>query len=131
MKPLTRNILYALAAVLAGYLPLAYICMVICVLVSIFMGIRTGSTEGPFLWWGWQITFYAIYATFIQWPFYLVWALISFDLSRRQRIAWVVVILLFNMFAMPYFLGCKYVGRSRQGLLWFVRKPRLKQYLEG
>ena len=62
--------------------------------------------EGTAFWLAGQA---AIYATFIQWPFYFAWSLISPELSRRQRIGWVVVIFLLNVVAIPYFLWCKTV----------------------
>lgn len=121
-----RTALYLVAAVPAGFLPLVYVWMIL----NVFWGVATGTdispTEGTVFWWcGWV----AIYATLAQWPFYFAWAAISRELTNRQRIAWVIVIFLLNMFAMPWFLWCKYRTNTRNGLLGLIGPKWLRQYL--
>jgi hypothetical protein len=121
-----RNALYILAAVPAGYLPVAYVWMIGHVVCSIFSLSEFSPAEGSPLALG---GYAAIYATVIQWPFYFAWAAFSSEISLRQRIAWLVVLFLGNMFAMPYFLWCKYTGTTQEGLLRIVGRARLRKYL--
>lgn len=124
-----RTALFAVASIPAGFPPLVYVWLI----VHVFWGIarsaniaEIGPVEGGTLWWcGWA----AIYATLIQWPFYLAWAAMSRELTIRQRIAWMIVIILLNMFAIPWFLWCKYRGKTRDGLLSLVGWKGLRDFL--
>jgi hypothetical protein len=121
-----RKTLFLLAAIPAGYLPVAYLWLVGHVAFCAFSHSDITPVEGSVFWLAGQA---AIYATFIQWPFYFAWSLFSPELSRRQRIGWAVVIFLLNMFAIPYFLWCKYTDSAQVGLLRLVGRARLREYL--
>ena len=103
-----------------------WLWLVLDVLYSLATGTDITPEHGSLFWWGGWI---AICATVAQWPLYFAWALVSSELSMRQRVAWSVVILLGNMFAMPYFLWCKHGCRTRDGLLRLIGPAWLKQYL--
>jgi len=88
--------------------------MVTCVAVTMATGGDLTPQEGTVIWWiGWS----GIYATFVQWPFYIGWALLSRELNWRARVLWVTMIFAFNMFGMPLFLVCKYFGTAGRGFL--------------
>jgi hypothetical protein len=109
-----RNILYAAAAIPALYLPFSYIVMAIW----IFISVGRSSDDPNFVR---SICNVGMYLTFIQWPFYLVWAACSRELTIRLRVLWMVVLFLLNMFAMPWFLYCKYKGTTQTA---FLRKKK-------
>ena len=79
----------------------------------------------------WHIGAIAIALTFVQWPFYFLWVGLSRELSLRQRSAWWIVIFIGNMFAMPYFLWCKYRRKTIEGLLSIIGRKRIRTYLAG
>lgn len=121
-----RKALYALAAVPAGYLPLSYAILVVYVPIVILTGREMTPTTGSVMWWiGWT----AIWATLVQWPFYIGWAACSRELPVRVRAAWIVAIVGLNMWAMPYFLYCKWKNKTRTGLTAYLR-PALRAFLE-
>ena len=68
----------------------------------------------------------AFYATLIQLPIYLVWALISLELNVREREIWFAGIHLLNMFAIPVFLVAKY---RRRTAAWLTRY-RIQRIIE-
>jgi len=126
MTSTQRNLWYALAAIPAGYLPLVYFLGIGCYLTSLIAGIDH-HLHGRCVWW--WILWIGIYATFIQWPFYLLWVLVSKELSVKLRIVWIVIIVVGNMLTMPWFLWCKYRRRTREALLG-IFKPSVRQCLD-
>lgn len=94
-----------IAAIPAGFLPVAYALLAINVLIAAFFGGDIRSGESSVLWW---IGMVAIWLTLIQWPFYFLWVGMSRELLVKQKIAWMIIIFIGNMFAIPYFLWCKY-----------------------
>jgi len=109
-----------MAAFPAGFLPASYALLAIHILLAAV------PAQGGWLWW---IGVVAIWLTLIQWPFYFLWVAISPELSVRQKVGWGVIILLGNMFAMPYFLWCKFRRRTVPGLLAIIGRQRIQQYL--
>ena len=118
---------FLVAAIPACFLPASYVVLVIHVIVSIVRGAEIRPDEGGWLWW---ISTIAIWMTVIQWPFYLLWVAVSTELSFRQKAGWGVVIFLLNMFAMPYFLWCKFRRTTVSGLLAIIGRQRLRDHLE-
>jgi hypothetical protein len=121
-----RNTLFLTAFIPAGYLPLMYVLMVLYAFGALIIKADIPPAKGTIFWWlGWV----AVYATLIQWPFYIVWAALSRELTIRQRIAWIVVLILLNMFSMPWFLWCKYKGNAKDGLMALIGRKWLFNYL--
>ena len=118
---------FLIAAIPAGFLPVSYVVLVIHILLSIVQGTETTPDEGGWLRWNGTV---AIWMTFIQWPFYLLWVAVSTELSFRQKVGWGVVIFLLNMFAMPYFLWCKFQRTTVSGLLAIIGRQRVRDYLK-
>jgi len=111
-----RRLLYALAAIPAGFLPLCYVSVVIGV---VFLMLRYGPDvpEGaPILRVLGPVGIAGVGATLVQWPVYIVWAATSRELSVGQRVVWILILVLLNMFAMPWFLYCKYRGTTSAAL---------------
>jgi len=108
-----REIRFLIAAIPAGFLPVAYVLLVVHLLIAAVTGVDITPERGGSLWW---IGTVAIWLTLAQWPFYFLWVVISPELTVRQKLTWGVVIFLGNMFAMPYFLWCKYRNNAASGL---------------
>lgn len=125
---MTRKYPYILAAVPAGYLPLSYFALLCYVLVNLACGVYIELVKGSLMWW---IAWLGIWGTFVQWPFYIVWAFSSRELTLRLRLAWVFALVILNMLAIPYFLYCKYRGKTKEGLIGGLRDGALRSYLEG
>jgi len=116
-----RRLLYALAAIPAGFLPLCYLCVAVGV---VFLMLRYGLDlpEGaPILRVLGPVGIAGIGVTLVQWPVYIVWAATSRELSVGQRVVWILILVVLNMLAMPYFLYCKYKGRAAAALAPLAR----------
>jgi hypothetical protein len=121
---LLRTVLYLLAAIPAGFLPLGYFAVIGCVFAEIVFGydLLPPQPGSPMAWLGeWSIQ-----TTFIQWPFYALWVLLSRELGNRAKAAWIGILFMLNMFAIPLFLYCKY---RRQVWPILQRKPKSKQVI--
>ena len=139
-----RNLWYALAAIPAGYILLTCICL--SVLATIYevlayanaLGLTASITAdkyaaaiSPVVFWGfWS----AICATILQLPLYVVWVIVSSELSWKVRVIWMIAIVVFNVLSIPWFLWCKYRNSTREEMLRLLRPSilpaRLKTYLE-
>jgi hypothetical protein len=123
---------FALAAIPAGFLPVSYLVMAGFVLMRVFPALMRGDRnqevlDAPLVMWICQVGFYG---TLIQWPFYLAWAACSRELTVRLRMLWMAHIFLLNMFAMPWFLYCKYRGTTGTALTQGLRHKRVKEWFE-
>jgi hypothetical protein len=132
MQTHTRQvkIAYALAAIPAMFLPLSYLVMAVWVCARIFPMLLSDKTESDpsgFVLWIMQAGFYG---TLIQWPFYLFWAACTRRLTFRVRVLWMVVIFLFNMFAMPWFLLCMYRGSAQTALIRSIRRESVRRFFQ-
>jgi len=56
----------------------------------------------------------AIFATCLQLPIYLVWSLLSRELTWRQRMVWFAILLIQPAIFMPMFLYGKYTGKTAE-----------------
>lgn len=121
-----RRVKYFLAAIPAFYLPACYIMAVFWSIIAILMGYDITPQEGSALGWFGEL---GIYGTLIQWPIYFAWVLFSSELTVRLKVVWSILLLLLNMFAIPYLLICKYRRRTREDLLNLFRKQHVKQWL--
>lgn len=122
-----RNTGYLIAAFPSGFLTLAYCLLMLCKVFAIITGMDSTAEHGGWLWWTAVVAFCL---TIAQWPFYLLWVAISKELSFRQKVGWCVVIFLLNMFAMPYFLWCKFRQTTVSGLLAIIGRQRIRDYLK-
>ncbi len=126
---------FAVAAVPALFMPVSYVFIVGWTVGELISSCSQGNPAlrepaGILLWIGWG----GIYANFLQWPLYFAWAAMSRELTWRQRWLWMACIFLLNMFAMPWFLYCKYRGTTSTALTkcirhqcvrsWFEKKPQ-------
>ncbi|HLX95657.1 MAG TPA: hypothetical protein VKU37_07925 [Verrucomicrobiae bacterium] len=113
------KLMYAIAAVPAAFLPFSYVVGVISVVFWIIipehMG-GSGASESKPTGIVDFIIFAGLWGTVIQWPVYLLWAALSREMTIRVRLLWMGVIVLLNMFGMPWFLYCKYQGTTRTAL---------------
>ncbi len=121
---------YALAAIPAVFLPVSYLTMVVwvCVVISpaLVSGTDAGDPTGPILW----VLQAGLCATLIQWPFYLFWAARTVRITHRIRMVWIVVLILLNMFAIPWFLLCMYRGTAQTALIRGLRPGVVRRFLE-
>ena len=101
------RVFFLLASVPAILLPIAYLTGAGWMILKIFTGVDSFA-QRPI-----SISILlgaAIYATYIQLPIYLIWTLISRELTVRQRFIWFAVVFLLNMLAIPAFRFAKYRG---------------------
>ncbi len=97
--PDRQRTLFLLAAVPALFLPVSY---VVIVATGISSGAPVHSVPVSL------IGFLGLFGTAIQLPVYLLWVIISGELSLKQKLIWGSVLLLINMFGIPLFLYAKY-----------------------
>jgi len=114
------RVFFLLASLPAILLPIAYLTGAGWMVVANVTGTNAFS-ERPIavsilLWTG-------IYATYIQLPIYMIWTLVSHELTVRQRVFWFSVVFLLNMFTIPAFLYAKYRGRTVEWISRSDRKP--------
>lgn len=124
------TIAYTLAAIPAAFLPLSYLVMVVWVIVAIFPSLFSehhASDPVGFVYW---IPEAGMVATFIQWPFYILWAACTRRLTIRVRVLWVVALVLFNMLTIPWFLYCMYRGTAQTALTRAIRSRTIRKYFE-
>jgi hypothetical protein len=96
--PLPRWCFVALA-VPTFFMPLVYVSLVLLVIgATLFL-----ETVPELPAWMAATGIAAVYVTFAMWPIYLLWAALSKRLSLREKIEWLVLIVLGNMIAMPMF----------------------------
>jgi len=100
--------LYLLAAVPAAYAAVAYLSILPRLAFCLLTGAEFLAVGSLYSWYAWS----AVCATVIQCPFYIVWAVLSRELSFRQACAWVLAIVFLNAIALPYFLWCKRSGTA-------------------
>jgi len=126
------SVAFALAAVPAIFLPFSYLFLFVWVVVNLAPHLFSGNyPETP----NNDIVFPVIvgggyYGTLIQWPFYFLWAALSSELNWRARLLWIVVLLFFNMFAIPYFLYCKYRGTTKSVITDSIKIEWLRRYFD-
>jgi len=114
------RVFFLLASLPAILLPVAYLTGAGWMFVANVAGVNVFSQRPPavsILLWT------AIYATYIQLPIYLIWTLVSHELTVRQRVIWFAVVFLLNMFAIPAFLYAKYRGRTVAWISRTEQKP--------
>lgn len=130
---LPTKIGYLVAAVPAIFLPVSYLAMVAWVFMKILPTLLTGGSaeaaepSGDFR----TVLAVGYYGTLIQWPFYLAWAALSRELTFRVRMLWVATIIVANMFAMPWFLVCKYRGTAQTAVTRHIRHGAIRRFFEG
>ena len=128
LQMMNRKTGFIIASIPAGFLPAGYVLLLLIHLpIAVLSGWDITPERSGSLWW---IGTLAIWLTIIQWPFYFLWVAISPELSLRQKIAWGIAIFLGNMFAMPYFLWCKYRNSTISGLLSIIGRQKIREYLK-
>jgi hypothetical protein len=122
---------YLIFAVPALFLPISYLTGVgwfFLHIVPLVNGNMSSATEpsGAVR----SVLAAGLYGTFVQWPFYLAWAALSRELTFRVRMLWVATIIVANMFAMPWFLLCKYRGTAQTAVTRRLRKGAIRRFFE-
>lgn len=124
------KVAYGLAAIPAMLMPISYLVTTGWAIATIFPALLNGKeapdASGLVLFVGHA----GLYATFIQWPFYFFWAARTSRLTLRVRVLWIVVLFLFNMFAMPWFLFCMYRGTAQTALTRSLRRESVRRFFE-
>lgn len=121
--------IYSILAIPAIILPISYCLMALWVITSIFPSVITGETaELPDKLR--IILLVGIYGTFIQWPIYALWVALSKELSFRLKLLWWLVLFFLNMFAIPWFLYCKYKGTTRTAIIKIIKRKPIRQFFQ-
>lgn len=128
MNPVFRTALHALAAIPALFLPFAYFVMfgwaAVYALPAMYAGEATPQPGG----WFFSVSRTGFYALMAQWPSYLVWILSTGRLTPRLRLLWAGVLLVFSVFAIPWFLRAMFRGTERIELIRFIRRRSVRRY---
>ncbi len=125
------SVAFALAAIPALFLPFSYLFLFVWVVVNIAPHIISGNyPETPNNSIFPVIVGAGYYGTLIQWPFYFLWAALSSELNWRSRLLWIVVLFFLNMFAIPYFLYCKYRGTTKSVITDSIKIEWLRRYFD-
>jgi hypothetical protein len=94
------------------YMPLAYLIMAVWAIGSILSGYSFDVPD-----WMMSILEPALYVTFVMWPFYLFWVMMCKRLKRNERVLWLLIVIVANMFGMPMFyifITRRYQGKEGQ-----------------
>lgn len=128
MNPTLRHIGYGLAALPAFFLPFAYLIAVgwLCAyaLPASYHGEEIPESGDRFL----VVTRAGFHALVVQWPIYFVWVLVTRRLTPRLRLLWGGVMVVFSLFAIPWFLFAMWRRSERIELLRFIRRPSVRHY---
>jgi hypothetical protein len=121
---------YIAAAIPAFLLPFSYIViMAPWVFTLTFPATFGGHSAEPSALLN-AISLIGICGTFVQWPFYFLWVIRSRELTIRLRVLWLLVLFSFNMFAIPWFLYCKYRGTAQTALTRGIRPGSIRRFFE-
>lgn len=128
MNRVLRNLAYGVAAGPALFLPFAYFVAVgwLCVyaLPAAYQGEETPESGERFL----SIVRNGFYAFVVQWPLYFGWVLVTRRLTRRLKLLWGGVMVVFSLFAVPWFLWSMWRRTERIELLRFIRRHSVRHY---
>ena len=112
------RVFFLLASVPAILLPVAYFTAVGWGILKLITDVGQRPVSITILVWT------GFYATFIQLPIYLIWTLISHELTVQQRFIWFAIVFLLNMLTIPAFLFAKYRGLT---VKWVSRSDRMRE----
>jgi hypothetical protein len=128
MNPYLRHLGYGLAAVPAFFLPFAYLIAVgwLCAyaLPASYHGEEIPESGDRFL----AVTRAGFHALVVQWPVYFGWVLVTRRLTPRLRLLWGGVMVVFSLFAIPWFLFAMWRRSERIELLQYIRRPSVRHY---
>ena len=124
------KIAYALAAVPAALPPLSYVVMCVWVMSVIVPALLSGKDAGDPGGSVLLILQSGLVATAVQWPVYVLWAACARGLTPRLRFLWILVLLILNMLAIPWFLFCMYRGTARTALVRRIRNESIRRFFE-
>jgi len=94
------------------YMPLAYLIMAVWAIGSILFGYSFDVPD-----WMRSILESALYVTYVMWPFYLFWVMMCKRLKRNEKVLWLLIVIVANMFGMPMFyifITRRYQGKEGQ-----------------
>ena len=128
MKPTLRSSLYALAAVPALFLPFAYFVMFGCAVVYALPAAYAGEATPEPGGWFYTVSRVGFYALMVQWPVYLFWILLTPRLTPRLRLLWAGVLVVFSLFAIPWFLWSMFRRSEKIELIRFIRRRPVRRY---
>lgn len=129
MKTLVpRTLAYLLAAGPAFFLPFAYFVtvgwLVVYALPAAYSGESVPEPEGWFM----TITRNGFYALMGQWPLYFGWVLLTRRLTLRLKVLWAGILVVFSIFAIPWFLWAMYRRTEKIEPLRFIRRHSTRRY---
>ena len=128
MKQILRIAGYALAAVPAYFLPFAYFVTVGWLVVDGLPAAYQGEEMPEPDEWLYDVTRKGFHALMIQWPIYLVWILFTRRLTLRLRLLWTGVLVVFSLFAIPWFLTAMFRRTEKVELIRFIRRRNVRKF---
>lgn len=128
MKDIIRKACYTIAAIPALFLTFAYLITIAWLIVYALPAAYRGDPNPEPGKWFYSISHYGMYALAIQWPLYLGWAALTRDLTARMKALWIGVLLVFNVFAMPWFLYAKFQDSVATEPMRFIRRRSARRF---
>lgn len=128
MKQILRILGYLFAAVPAYFLPFAYFVTVGWLVVYGLPAAYQGEEMPEPDEWFFDVTKKGFYALMIQWPIYLLWVLFTRRLTLRLRMLWAAVMLVFSLFAIPWFLTSMFRRTEKIELIRFIRRRSVRKF---
>ncbi len=128
MKPLLRILAYLLAAGPALFLPFAYFVtvgwLVVYGLPAAYRGEEMPEPEE----WFYTVSRDGFYALMVQWPVYFGWVLATKRLTGRLKLLWGGMLVVFSLFAIPWFLWAMFRGTERIEPIRFIRRHSTRRF---
>ncbi len=127
-KALLRSLAYLLAAGPAFFLPFAYFVtvgwLVVYGLPAAYRGEEMPEPEE----WFYTVSRYGFYALMVQWPVYVGWVLATRRLTARLKLLWGGMMVVFSLFAIPWFLWAMFRGTEKTEPIRFIRRRSTRRY---
>ncbi len=128
MRDLLRNSAYLLAAIPAFFLPVAYLIMIGWLVVYGLPAVYRGDAMPEPQSWFYTASWYGFHALMIQWPIYLIWALITRRLTWRLKWLWSGILLIFSVFGIPWFLSAMYRYAEAEDPIRLMRNRAARRF---
>lgn len=128
MKVPLRTAAHALAAIPACFLTFSYLITVGWLIVY---GVPAWYGQEPMpdqSDWFFRVSEYGLYALAVQWPLYIGWAALTRRLTRRLKALWIAVLIVFSVFAIPFFLFSMWRRTELTDLIRFIRRRDVRRY---
>src|SRR5690606_36671382 len=78
--------------------------------------------------WFYTVSRYGFYALMAQWPIYFGWVLATRRLTARLKLLWGGMLVVFSLFAIPWFLWAMFRRTEKIEPIRFIRRNSTRRY---